>query len=138
MENNWKVEFAFGIAEMDSEHAKMIELMSHLDTKEDRTDSVPAAWKVINELVDYVETHFKHEESLMEMSGYPGLAEHREQHKLFEERIFDLRSRASLDASEVRQLLQDLLGDHILRVDADYVPYVQAWLDQRDAAGGLE
>ena len=93
---------------------------------------------MVNELVDYVETHFKHEETLMELSGYPALKLHREQHKLFEERIFDLRSRASLEASEVRVLLQDLLADHILRVDADYVPYVQAWLDQRDAAGGLE
>jgi hemerythrin-like metal-binding protein len=74
----------------------------------------------------------------MEKSGYPHLERHREQHKVFAQNVIDLRSRASLDAHAIRQFLQQWLGEHIMKVDRDYVSYVQLWLDKRGAEGGLD
>ncbi len=138
MKMSWKVEYSLGIAEMDAEHVKMIEMMDRLESADGRPDALRTVGKVVNELVDYVGTHFKHEEDLMEKAGYPNLESHREQHKIFEQKVIDMRSRASLDARTVRKFLQQWLGEHILKVDRDYVPYVQQWLDRRGAEGGLE
>jgi hemerythrin len=138
MQVSWKVEYSLGIAEMDAEHARMMEMMARLETAEGRADAVKTVGKVVADLADYVETHFKHEEDLMEKSGYPHLERHREQHKVFAQNVIDLRSRASLDAHTVFQFLQQWLAEHIMKVDRDYVSYVQLWLDKRGADGGLE
>lgn len=138
MHMSWKVEYSLGIAEMDAEHARMIEMMERLESVEGRSDALQTVGKVVSELADYVETHFKHEEDLMEKAGYPYLDRHREQHRAFAQKVIDLRSRASLDARSVHQFLQQWLGEHILKVDRDYVPFVQLWLDKRGAEGGLE
>lgn len=138
MEVNWKVEYSLGIAEMDAEHAKMLDIMARLEQVEGRPDALQTVGKVINELVDYVHTHFSHEEDLMEKAGYPQLERHREAHKEFAQRVLDMRSRASLDAKTVHQFVQQWLADHIMKVDRDYVSYVQEWLDRRNEAGGLD
>lgn len=138
MQISWKVEYSLGVAEMDAEHVRMIEMMAKLESVDGRPDALRTVGKVINELVDYVEIHFKHEEDLMEKAGYPHLERHRAQHKVFAQKVLDMRSRASLDARTVHQFLQQWLGEHILKADRDYVPYVQLWLDNRGAEGGLE
>jgi hemerythrin-like metal-binding protein len=138
MQVSWKVEYSLGIAEMDAEHAKMIEMMARLESVDGRPDALRTVGKVVSDLADYVETHFRHEEDLMEKSGYPHLERHREQHKVFAQNVIDLRSRASLDARAIHQFLQQWLGEHIMKVDRDYVSYVQQWLDKRGAEGGLE
>lgn len=138
MQLSWKVEYSLGIAEMDAEHSQMIEMMGRLESVEGRPDALQTVWKVVNDLCSYVETHFKHEEDLMEKSGYPHLDMHRKQHEIFAQNVQDLRSRASLDAPTLHRMLQQWLGEHILKIDRDYVPYVQLWLDKRGAEGGLE
>ncbi|MDR3435199.1 bacteriohemerythrin [Telmatospirillum sp.] len=138
MQISWKVEYSLGIAEMDAEHVRMIEMMARLESVDGRPDALRTVGKVINDLVDYVGTHFMHEEDLMEKAGYPHLERHREQHRVFAQKVYDMRSRASLDAHTVHQFLQQWLGEHILKADRDYVPYVQRWLDNRGAEGGLE
>jgi hemerythrin-like metal-binding protein len=138
MHMSWKVEYSLGIAEMDAEHARMVEMMERLEAVEGRPVALQAVGKVVADLVDYVETHCKHEEDLMEKAGYPDLERHRDLHQAFGQKVLDMRSRASLDAKSVHQVIQQWLGEHILKTDRDYVPYVQLWLDQRGAEGGLE
>ena len=134
----WKAEYSLGVAEVDSEHYRMIEMMNRLELVEDRPAALPVVWAVMNDLVDYINTHFKHEEALMRMSGYPLLADHQRQHEKFAEKVLDLRAQSTLEAGRIHEFLQQWLTEHILRVDRDYVPYVQAWLSRRDDAGGLE
>lgn len=138
MQISWKVEYSLGVAEMDAEHVRMIEMMEQLEAVEGRSDALQTVGKVVKDLGSYVETHFKHEEELMEKAGYPHLDNHRRQHVEFARKVADLRSCASLDASTIHSMLQQWLGEHIMKIDRDYVPYVQLWLDQRGAEGGLE
>jgi hemerythrin-like metal-binding protein len=113
-------------------------MMNRLETAQARPDALQTVWAVMKDVVDYIETHFKHEEALMMKSGYPRLAEHQQQHKVFEERVLDLRAKGTLDAGVFHQFLQDWLTEHIMRIDRDYVPYVQTWLTKRDEYGALE
>jgi len=128
---DWNVKYFLGIPEMDAEHCRIIEMITLLDHVKGRPDPLQSVWKVVNDMANYVTTHFTHEESLMERSGYPDLSRHRDAHRLFEEKVLDLRSRASLDSDEIRQLLQQWLEEHILKMDRAYVTHVQAWLDMR-------
>lgn len=132
----WNVEYFLGIPEMDAEHCRIIEMINRLDEAKNRPDALPTAWRIVNELANYISLHFTHEESLMERSGYPDLPSHREAHRAFEERVEDLRSRANLENGEVRALLQQWLEEHILKIDRAYVPHVQNWQDIRVGDGG--
>ncbi|PKU22642.1 bacteriohemerythrin [Telmatospirillum siberiense] len=132
----WNVEYFLGIPEMDAEHCRIIEMINRLDDARGRADALPTAWRIVNELADYIALHFTHEESLMERSGYADLPSHREAHRAFEERVEDLRSRANLENGEVRALLQQWLEEHILKIDRAYVPHVQDWQDRRIGDGG--
>jgi hemerythrin-like metal-binding protein len=135
---SWKAEYSLGVAEIDSEHYRMIEMMNRLELVQDRPDALQTVWAVMKDVVDYIETHFKHEEALMQKSGYPALDAHKQQHKAFEARVLDLRAKGSLDAGAFHQFLQQWLTEHIMQVDRHYVPYVQTWLTMRDEHGGLE
>lgn len=132
----WNVRYFLGIPEMDAEHCRIVEMISRLDSAKGRADALPTAWKIVNELADYIATHFTHEESLMERSGYADLQRHRDAHRAFEEKVDELRSRANLESGEVRALLQQWLEEHILKVDRAYVTHVQAWQDRRTGDGG--
>lgn len=132
----WNAQYFLGIPEMDAEHCRIIEMINRLDLAQGRPDAPRCAWKIVNELTDYVATHLTHEETLMERSGYADLPQHRDAHRAFEERILALRSQASLETGEVRQLLQQWLEEHILKIDRAYVPHIQAWQDRRDGDGG--
>ncbi|MDR3437784.1 bacteriohemerythrin [Telmatospirillum sp.] len=132
----WNVQYFLGIPEMDAEHCRIIEMIHRLDQAADRANSLASAWKIVNELTDYIGTHFTHEESLMERSGYPDLDRHREAHRQFEAEVREISSHASVDSAEIRQLLQHWLEVHIMKIDRAYVSHVQAWQDSHDADGG--
>lgn len=132
----WNTKYFLGVPEMDAEHHRIIEMINRLDETRSRTDALPMAWRIINELADYIALHFSHEEALMEQSGYPDLPLHRELHRAFEEKVDELRSRANLEDGEVRALLQRWLEEHILQTDRTYVRHVQAWQDRRMGDGG--
>lgn len=137
-EVTWKVEYALGVAEVDAEHFRIVEMIKQLEAARGRSDSFHEVWRIINELIEFLGAHCKHEESLMERAGYPKLAEHRKMHQAFTEHVQEIRSRASVDASEVHQLLLNWQAEHILTVDRDYVKYVQDWMNHEDEAGGRE
>jgi hemerythrin len=135
---DWKAEFVLGIAEIDAEHFQIHQMIERLDAAQQRPDAMQAGWAVMDEVVDYLDSHIKHEESLMEKSNYPALATHRAQHLAFEERVRQLRAQATLDTALFLQLLQEWLTGHVLDSDRAYVPYVQNWMAEHDACGGLE
>jgi hemerythrin-like metal-binding protein len=46
-----------------------------------------AMMKLFNDLAGYTKTHFRDEEKVMQDIGYPGLAEHKEQHAELNRRL---------------------------------------------------
>jgi hemerythrin len=138
MTTSLNVKYFLGIPEMDNEHFRLIEMMNRLEHSEALQITPQKIWKTLNDLADYIEVHFTHEETLMEQAGYPDLKAHRELHRAFSERVMDLKSRADLDAATLHGLMRQWLEEHIMGADRSYVGYVQSWQDRRGAAGGWE
>lgn len=137
MQVDWKSEYSLGIAQMDAEHYKMIELMGRIEEAKGRPDELQMVWKVLQDLLSYLSTHFLHEETLMERASYPGLARHREVHRAFKERIQDMEY-ASIDAATLHKTLREWQAQHILQVDRAYVEHVRAWMVERGVNEGPE
>jgi hemerythrin len=75
----WREGFRTGIEEIDAEHRQLFALVKRLDAANVK--------HVLDELVEYVVTHFTHEEALMERSGYPGRQRHVELHEQLAGRV---------------------------------------------------
>ncbi len=66
----WTVEYSTGIPKIDSQHAYLFELANRLARAlaSGRSDEVLA--NIVQELNDYVNTHFAYEESVMQQAHY--------------------------------------------------------------------
>ena len=132
----WPSELDTGIAVVDRQHRRILELINLLEVHLEDGDP-EALEKVLDELADYTISHLAFEEGLMEQAGYPLLESHRRLHRSFEESIFALAARhraGEAVAAELAELLRHWLFHHIRSTDHDYVPAVQALLARRACA----
>jgi hemerythrin len=83
---------------------------------------------VLDDLVDYTESHFSFEEAMLEDAGYPLLNAHKKMHELFIMRLnsYIRRFKAGEDITvELRDTLARWLINHIKTTDGSYVEYVK-------------
>ncbi len=118
----WNDDFLIGVAEIDKHHRRLVELLNL--THDEVAAGAPSetVGLVLDKLIDYATYHFIAEERLMEATGYPGFAEHREEHERFTRRVVQIqtdfyRDRTDIPA-EVLLFLKNWLTHHILKVDA--------------------
>ena len=77
--------------------------------------------KIINEIVDYTNTHFRYEERLFNRINYPEYNEHKKEHLAFEQKISEFKEgfesgKLALTV-DVLNFLCDWLREHILETD---------------------
>lgn len=84
--------------------------------------------ETIADLNKFVKKHFEREEYVMESCGYPGLANHRQVHRLLlkqlAEKVQQLKSNA-IPKESLQKFLAGWLVDHINTMDRAYVPYCE-------------
>ena len=68
---------------------------------------------MLNQLIVYVQMHFRHEENIMEAAGYPKLAQHQQIHEAMIDTIFKL---------------QQSYEDKNLHLEMDTMKFVKSWL----------
>ena len=109
----WREGFKIGIAQVDQEHRHLFSLVRALNL-----DSVQ---HTVEELLDYVVTHFSNEQELMESSGYPAFEQHLRLHEEFGAHVADfLGNAADWDeerVQELRRFLNKWLIGHIMTHD---------------------
>ncbi len=122
---NWDESYSVGVGVLDSQHKELIRLINALENHQ-------AVGQVLDRLAIYVREHFYAEERLMEIAGYPGLADHCVEHQNFKDWLAGARSdfeRGSLSAADVasgtREYLTDWLLSHIKIVDKAYMGHVR-------------
>ncbi len=101
-----------GMEELDNEHRHLFELinkgmdMLHNDYREDKYSDIK---ELLQELEDYAEQHFAHEEAYMESLRDPELILQRSQHMFFRERLMELVVK-NIDGEEQQcQMLEELM-----------------------------
>ncbi|HNV59715.1 MAG TPA: bacteriohemerythrin [Rhodoferax sp.] len=109
----WREGFKIGVAQVDQEHRHLFTLVRALNL-----DSVD---QTVEELLDYVVTHFSNEQELMEKSGYPAFEQHLKLHEEFAAQVADFLGSGvewSEDrVQELRRFLNKWLIGHIMTHD---------------------
>lgn len=109
----WRDGFKIGVAQVDQEHRHLFTLVRSLNV-----DSVN---QTVEELLDYVVTHFTNEQDMMEKSGYPAFEQHLKLHEEFAGQVADFLSNGTEwseeRVQELRHFLNKWLIGHIMTHD---------------------
>lgn len=121
----WSGEFETGINSIDTEHKKLVEYVNRLHDGMMEGQATAALGIILDGLVAYTASHFKHEERIFEQIGYAESPEHLEHHKKLVAQVVDFQNKfKSGDATmsmELMDFLKDWLMNHILKEDMKYV-----------------
>ena len=123
----WDAAIATGVASLDEQHRALFECVSLLEEAAAER-SMLRTFHVMEQLSNYVNSHFAEEEILMRRYDFPGLADHIREHRSFTNRIHQLR-KIYLDRDISRDLvvmLRQWLAHHVSQTDMEYVPYFTA------------
>lgn len=109
----WRDGFKIGVDQVDAEHRHLFVLVKGLN--------INNVQDTLGELLDYVVTHFTHEQALMESSGFPDFRHHLELHEAFSSQVAEFLSSSSEWSDEriqeLRKFLNKWLVGHILTHD---------------------
>ena len=124
----WKDTFNTGIDEIDRQHRSFLETLNEYYDLISVDKKAIVNKELIGKLKTYVATHFKYEESMLQVIGYKELEPHLKQHKYFESRILELDDANVQQSAEkfngVLSFLRDWFLNHILEEDRKYITHV--------------
>ncbi len=126
---HWRESMSVGVEAVDKDHKHLIDLLNRLHFLVLAGGDRPSVGEVLEELVHYTEYHFDREEKLMEAGNYPGLEEHRTDHKDLARRLLEYKKTfedrpESFDPTAFYDFLSEWLVVHVLEKDMKYKPYV--------------
>jgi hemerythrin len=121
----WKDAFAIDNGVIDEDHRFLIEHLNAIVTALNTRAPVEGICRDIRQLRVFAELHFQREERLQALSGYPGLDEHRGEHRdmlaQIDRILAQLTTTSATDAAGYRHIksfmYRWLLG-HIIESDA--------------------
>lgn len=125
---NWTPELSVGIDVIDDQHKRIVGYINELHEARLRKDR-QSIGLVVDGLVEYTQSHFSFEESLMDEAGYSLLPVHKKVHQFFDRRIREYQHRFALGddvAAELESTLVNWLINHIKVEDQDYSTKVRA------------
>ncbi len=118
---NWKEVYSVNIAEVDTQHKKLVELINNLHDAMITGRGREVMSKTLSDLVDYTVNHFATEEKYFDQYGYPEAEMHKQQHKDLVDQVGDLQKKFESGEKvltiDVMNFLRDWLHDHIVGSD---------------------
>lgn len=118
----WDSRLDTGIDVIDAQHKRIVDYINDLEIAKIKGDKV-MTMEVIEQLIDYTQSHFGFEESMLEEAGYKFLKPHKKVHELFIKRVTEFTMRAAKGediADELHSMLAKWLLNHIANEDRDY------------------
>jgi hemerythrin len=124
----WNSSYATGIGSIDAQHQALFQTAAMLHQGMVAGKGKAALGSILERLVRYTESHFAHEERLMSVHNYPGLAAHKVQHDTLCRQVREFQEQfQSGQATITVQLLHFLknwLVEHIQGSDLKYAPFL--------------
>lgn len=115
--------------ELDSHHKKIVDLINQLHTAMMKRTGVQTLPVILAELKSYIDYHFKAEEKMMRLAGFPDYDEHKLKHSEFVDQLSQILQKHEWGSREVGidtiELLKEWLFKHIQMSDKKYVPYLK-------------
>ncbi|MEI6835785.1 MAG: bacteriohemerythrin [Candidatus Falkowbacteria bacterium] len=129
----WKDEYSLGIEKIDEQHQEMLSIINRLYSlfEKKKYDDQEEIKKIITEMTDYAEYHFKTEENYFEIFGYEDSASHIKIHDQYRQKIKEWQNiyYENFDKKiffEISEYLQEWWAWHINNTDRAYVPFLKA------------
>lgn len=137
----WTDAIKVGVDAIDKDHQQLVSLLNRIMRRSSDEDDFDG---IIKELIDYTRYHFRREEAIMEVCGYPALERHHRLHQSLvaqaseqAEKWFNDRSEES--RNKLRTFLRKWLFDHILEEDTKIVSFTKGkGLEIRQALASIE
>ena len=137
----WRSEYQVDGGVIDEEHQTLFALANRVIEKihpeTERADII----ETVKALYRYMETHFDHEQDLMEKAHYPGIEEHVRQHQRILSEMNDaLRTQNDMRkyGATLRRLMLDWVLLHIVEEDRQIAKYVKAHISGAPITKGDE
>jgi len=125
---SWDDEFSVGIDAIDRQHTRMLSLINEIDESIQKGETYEQFAPVLDDLIDYTNGHFAHEEKQMESNHCPDLDRHKRAHVRLRKELSDWQEKVKYaepeDMNEHMLFLRIWFPGHILNVDkrdADYL-----------------
>lgn len=127
----WESHYSVGIEKIDQQHKELFEIGRKLDElvkTRSHSDNFSDIILAVTELLSYTTEHFNSEEEYMQSIKYPGLEEHRIQHRKMIDYITQIDiANIHMTQHKTLESLVEFLGqwitNHILDVDQKYSEY---------------
>ena len=125
----WQEEYSVTNRSIDIQHKYLIGILNKVFALvKDKSPSEDIS-RILEELKAYTETHFKYEEKLMQIAGYPDIKSHRSLHRTMADRTEGMckmqkASSAGIMPAHVLDFLKEWWINHIRAVDKQYAPYL--------------
>lgn len=122
----WDSKLDTGIEVIDAQHQRIVDYINDLEIAKMKEDK-RLVTDVIEQLIDYTQSHFGFEEAMLEEAGYKFLRPHKKVHELFIKRVTEFTMRAAKGeeiADELHSMLTKWLLNHIANEDRDYAQAV--------------
>lgn len=126
----WESKLDTGIDVIDAQHRRIVDYINDLEVAKMTLDK-RMVMDVIEQLIDYTQSHFGFEEEMLAEAGYKFLKPHKKVHELFIKRVTDFTIRAAKGediADELHTMLKKWLLNHIANEDRDYTETVKQML----------
>lgn len=124
----WSDEMSVNIKRIDEQHKKLIDLLNSLFIAMLDGLAQNVIDKIVSELINYADYHFKTEEYYFEEHNYPGFHSHKIQHSYYKDEILNFKQELLKGKTtvpmDVFNFLKDWLTDHILKSDQKYSKYL--------------
>jgi len=126
----WNPSWNIGIAVIDSQHQRWVEIFNSLERAFLAGQSMDEMQTtVFKEILDYTHFHFAEEEKLMADSGYPEFSTHRRLHNDFDSLVYGRfrqhdRGETML-TSELLKLMRNWLISHIQAEDRKIATFLE-------------
>lgn len=126
----WNEKYSVNVQSMDIQHKKLFELLDELLSAMKEGKGSVALSSVLDGLTTYTIYHFKSEENLISMHGYPELEAHKLEHKNLIDNVSEFKKK--FDSGQigmslnVMNFLNSWITDHILQNDKEYGKYLNS------------
>ena len=126
----WTEKIAVGVDAIDHQHRELFNRTNRLLETCKNGQSQEEVVSAIDFLQEYVDEHLRDEERLQIQSDYPDYEAHKEQHRIFLEKVgniktdIDTRGATLVNIMKTTNLFVDWLTKHIAREDKKFGEYL--------------
>jgi hemerythrin len=124
----WKESYSVGVQLLNDQHKVLVGYLNTIYQLFDCPDKSEQVGILLSELEQYALVHFRSEEDLFIKYKYHGLKNHALEHRLYEQKVSEFKTRFDSADNKVTldmlEFLVDWLTGHILGSDQEYRRYL--------------